>query len=502
MAGPDAPIHPLFSTRADDLRGRRVHLIGIGGAGMSGIAHMLLEMRARVSGSDAAPFPGMADFAARGASVTIGHRAALVDDGVDLVIMTAAIPAGNPELEAARQMGIPVCKYAEFVGRLAADRTTVAIAGTHGKSTTTGMTAHVMRECALNPSFILGARSDQLGGGSGLGAGPHFIVEACEFDRSFLRFRPRLAAILNVEPDHLDCFRDLDDIVSAFGAFASQVERDGVVVCNGMDACAIRAARFTQARVETFAIDAASDWTAVNLRETQGRFSFDVLRRGVHALSTSLAIPGRHNVANALAAIALAHHAGASCEGIAGAVRSYRGVDRRLSLRGVTRGVTVLDDYAHHPTEVRVTLDAARKGYDPRRMWVVFQPHQCTRTRKLMAEFAESFGEADQLIILDVYGAREGDAAACREAAVDLVDSVRRAIGRARHAESFAGAVDMVLDGVEPGDAVVTMGAGDVWKVANELLEGLGKPDRARRAVGASNVVSTRGSGAVVVSST
>ncbi|MBI4716193.1 MAG: UDP-N-acetylmuramate--L-alanine ligase [Planctomycetes bacterium] len=469
MNQPQAPIA---------FRGLHVHLIGVGGAGMNGAARMLLRFGARVSGSDRTPFDCMGRLVEEGARVTIGHDAAHLDPDTQLVVISAAIPERNPELAEARRRGIPVLKYAELLGAIMAHRRGVAVAGTHGKSTTTAMCAYLFREAGLDPSFVVGAQSPQLGGGSGVGGGPHFIVESCEFDRSFWHLHPHSATILNIEPDHLDCYKDLDEIVGAFTQFARQVSPDGLLVVNGKDVLAQHAARSAPCRVETVTIaDAAggapvaADWCATNLRRDRGRYGFEVLRHGRRVLSTQLFIPGLHNVENALAAVALAHHAGADTQAVARALAAFAGVGRRLTWRGEGRGVTIVDDYAHHPTEVRVTIEAARFRYEPKRMWVVFQPHQHARTRVFMDEFAQSFGGADEIIVPDVYGARESDEPENGCGSEELVSRICQRGGKARYLSALASAAEHVVEHAVEGDLVLTMGAGDVWKVADELVE-------------------------------
>ena len=452
--------------------GRRVHLIGIGGSGMNGAAAILLTMGADVSGSDQVASKGLASLVAAGARVTIGHRAELLDDDVDLVAISAAIPESNPELSAARARGIPVVKYAELVGQLMARHVKgVAIAGTHGKSTTTALCVHLCREAGLEPSFLVGATSKQLGGSSGMGTGSLFIVESCEFDRSFLKLAPESAAILNIEADHFDCYRDLDDIVAAFTEFGQNVDPDGLLVYNADDRCATRAVASAQASLQSFGFGAGADWRALNLRSDRGCYAFVVQFRGSTVVSTRLGIPGRYNVSNALAATALAYHAGADFETIADAIPTFRGVSRRLTWRGEGRGVTIIDDYAHHPTEIRVTLEAVRFRYRPKRTWVIFQPHQQSRTRHFMDEFAESFGEADEVIVPDIYDARDPGDTGKADGAQELVARIRQTGARAIYLPSLTDVADHVLRNMREGDLVLTMGAGDVWKVADELVE-------------------------------
>lgn len=456
----------------EEFAGRRVHLIGIGGSGMNGVAALLLNLGADVSGSDQVPSEGLASLVAGGARVTIGHRAELLDDDVELVAISAAIPESNPELSAARARGIPVVKYAELVGQLMACHVKgVAIAGTHGKSTTTAMCVHLCREAGLEPSFLFGATSKQLGGSSGTGTGSLFIVESCEFDRSFLNFAPESAAILNIEPDHLDCYRDLEDIVAAFTEFGRNVDPDGLLVYNADDRWATGAVASARASRQSFGFDAGADWRALNLRSDRGCYAFVVQFGGSTVVSTRLSIPGRYNVSNALAAIALAYNAGADFETIADAIPTFRGVSRRLTWRGEGHGVTIIDDYAHHPTEIRVTLEAVRFRYRPKRTWVIFQPHQQSRTRHLMDEFAESFRDADEVIVPDIYDARGAGDTNNADGAKELVTRIREAGAPAIYLPSLSDVTDHVLRNMREGDLVLTMGAGDVWKVADELVE-------------------------------
>lgn len=482
-----------------DLNQRRIHLIGIGGAGMSGAAALLLKLGARVSGSDATDFAGVGELVGAGARVAIGHREEQLFPETELVVISAAIPESNPEWIKARRLNIPVIKYAQLLGLLMGHRHGVAIAGTHGKSTTTAMTALIFQSAGLDPSFVVGAVSNQLGGSSAAGGGPHFIVESCEFDRSFLHLSPQSAAILNVEADHLDCFGEFEAVVDAFSRFAALVPPSGFLVCNADDPVALRAGCASRGRVESCGFGPDADWRAMNLRLEGGCFVFDVLRRGVFHFHARLAIPGRHNVANALAAIAIAHDAGADIAAIQDALARFDGVQRRMTFRGTARGVTLVDDYAHHPTEIRATIHACRDRYAPRRTLVVFQPHQYARTRYFMEDFATSFSEADEIIIPAIYAAREPGADAVG-GANELVQRIKDQGGRARFVASLHDAADLVASSVVDGDLVMTMGAGDVWKVADELVERICGPDRNGRPAGTPDLVPVGRAGEIPVS--
>ena len=484
--------------RIGSFENRIVHMVGIGGCGMSGAAAMLLKLGAQASGTDLNTFAALPDLVAKGARITIGHAAKRVRPKTELVVRSAAVPDTNPEIEESVRRGIPVIKYAELVGRLMDHHKGIGIAGTHGKTTTTAMTAYLFERTGLSPSFIFGADSPQLGGHSGVGEGPHFIVESCEFDRSFLHFRPHAAAILNIETDHFDCFGSLEELTEAFGAFAERVDPTGLVLCHHEDDQTQKAATAAAASCETFGFERGADWRAVNMSCRRGCYSFDVHRQGQHFLSTRLNVPGRYNVANALVAIAMASHHGAAAPNIAAALPGFAGVQRRMSIKGEGSGVTIVDDYAHHPTEVRVTLEAARRRFEPKRTRVVFQPHQYARTCHLMDEFARAFGEADEVIIPDIYAAREPGARAA-EGAAELADRIRTYGGRAVYVPDLNDVATRLLGSAQSGDLVLTMGAGDVWKVADVLVERICGPHGRGCAPGPDDLVSARGTSPVSV---
>jgi UDP-N-acetylmuramate--alanine ligase len=361
-----------------------------------------------------------------------------------------------------------------MLGRAMHLRTGIAVSGTHGKSTTTAMLAYILRQAKADPTFVVGAEVQQLGGSSGVGDGQHFIVEACEYDRSFLSFQPRYAAVLNVEEDHLDCFSGIDDIIDAFGEFVSQVDPEGVVIANGEDRAVARAIQRAASPVETFGVGENVVWRAVNLEHTWGHYAFDVLHEGefhLHAAIENLA--GRHQVLNAIAAVALAHHAGVPSEAVARGLARFTGAERRMTLRGEVGGIILLDDYGHHPTEVQVTLRAVRERFPDRRLWVIFQPHQHSRTRFLMNDFARSFGLADHLLVPDIYFVRDSEQERDAVCSTSLVDRVWANGGDALYLPSHDRIVEYVVENAEPGDVVITMGAGDVWKIADELVRRL-----------------------------
>ncbi len=411
---------------------------------------------------------------ARGARVAVGQQPANVPAKADLVVYSAAIHEANPELLAARQRGCEVIKYSQMLGRLMQDRCGIAVAGTHGKSTTTAMVAHALALAGKGPSFIVGATVPQLGGPSGVGDGPHFVAEACEFDRSFLNLSPTFAAILNVDEDHLDCYADLPAIVEAFRAFAAKVPPHGVLVANGDDREALAAVRGAACEVQRFGLNRDCLWSGSNLTTDRGRYRFDVSFRQRRYCRLSLSIPGLHQVYNALAAAALLHQAGLAPDQIAEATSKFEGVHRRTTLKAQLAGMTVVDDYAHHPTEVQATLRAVRDFFSPTRMWCVFQPHQHSRTRFLLKDFASSFGCAEKVLVPDIYFVRDSEREKEHISSEDLVAQIRLSGGDAAYLPDFADIVEHLKANLAPGDLVITMGAGNIWEVADEIVRWLG----------------------------
>lgn len=470
----DIDLRAVVTKPSDSYVGQRVHLIGIGGSGMQALAGMLLRCGATVSGSDEHDSCAIEQLIAGGAKIAVGQRAENIPDRTDLVVYSAAIKPTNPELAAAISRNIPCVRYAEMVGRLMATRHGIAISGTHGKSTTTAWVSFILRSAGLDPTFIIGADVRQLGGPSGVGAGPHFVAEACEYNRSFHNFRPQTAAILNIEGDHFDCFSTMQGIVEAFEQFAALVPRDGLLILNGDDPRAMQCAAQSHARLETFALeDPEANWQALNRQNKSGTYSFDLYYQHELLGRVNLKLLGIHNVANALAAAACAHEAGVQPADICRYLGEFTGAMRRLTCRGQVKGVTVVDDYAHHPTEIRMTLQAARQFYHPRRLWAVFQPHQYSRTRILLEQFADSFSAADEILLPDIYFARDTQQDMQSVCAQDLVDRLRQRGKHVTYVPDFDRIVDTLVENCHPGDLVLTMGPGNIWKVADALVQRL-----------------------------
>jgi UDP-N-acetylmuramate--alanine ligase len=450
-----------------------IHMIGIAGCGMRALAEMLGRRGAIISGSDMSSSAAATRLVEAGMAISIGQCADNIPADCELVVYSAAIHEGNPELIAAGERGIEVVKYSQMLGRVMAESTGIAIAGTHGKSTTTGMVAYVLRAAGLDPSFVVGATVDQLGGPSGVGKGKHFVAEACEFDRSFLNLQPEYAAILNVEEDHLDCYGDLDEIIEAFRQFAAKVPPDGIIVVNGDDRDALKCVSDASAEVETFGLADGCTWQGTDVQHEDGLVTMTVAMKQQAFCRLKIPLPGMHNAYNSLAAIAILHHAGVDADEIVHKLEQYTGTRRRMMLKAEAAGVTVIDDYAHHPTEIQVTLKAIRDYYKPQRLICVFQPHQHSRTRFQLKDFARSFGEADAVIVPDIYFVRDSEREKDYISSDDLVAQIRLHGGEAIYLKSFKEIVMHLKNIVKSGNLVVTMGAGNVWEVADEIVHWL-----------------------------
>jgi UDP-N-acetylmuramate--alanine ligase len=449
----------------------RVHLVGVGGMHLSGIARILASWGHRVSGSDMRLSPMTESLASAGVTVLDGHRAENVGDA-EMIVTTSAAKDDNPELVEARRRGIPVLKRHEFVARLMEGKRSICVAGTHGKTTTTGMIASMLVQAGRNPTYLVGGEVRDLGSNAAPGAGEDIVVEADEFDRAFLAYSPDIAVVTNVEPDHLDIYGSFDGYAAAFEQFMSQVKPDSVLIAC-VDSPKVRELLERvdiHARVETYALDRHADWTANEIeRLPNGGQAFNVMHGGQPFGRFEVALSIRHDVANALAAIAAGHAAGISAEEMQRTLPQYRGAARRFGLVGEAAGVTVMDDYAHHPTEVADTVAAARERFSGRRIVAVFQPHTYSRTQYLLDGFRTCFRGLDELIVLATYAAREPESAGMD--AYQLSQVIEDP--RARYAADFNEAVDIALDILRPGDVFFTIGAGDVDALGPMVLEAL-----------------------------
>jgi UDP-N-acetylmuramate--alanine ligase len=463
------------SGRTPALAGVKFHFIGAGGIGMSGLAQLLMQNEALVAGSDQAPGEVVDNLCRMGADIRVGHHAENLGTETDAVVVSAAIREDNPELKEARQRGYRVYKYAEMLGELMNRYEGVAIAGTHGKSTTSGWLIHLLKQAGIDTNFIVGAKITQLGGSSGVADSKYFVAEACEYDRSFLNLKPKIACILNVEQDHLDYYKDEDEIVQAFGEFASGTKQGGTLVANGQDANVAKILRKLGKKLhyETFGLDNNCNFYAENISLNDGLYSFDVYYNNQLLGAARISLPGKHNIMNALAVIATAVKIGLEPQRVFQLLPGFTGIDRRLMLKGQHHGITVLDDYAHHPTEIKASLAAIRQKYQLKHIWCVFQPHQYSRTRFLLDDFAESFKLADVTIVPEIYFVRDSQETKKEVNAQILVEKMQENGTNALFIESFEAICDYLKRHVSPGELLVTMGAGDIWKVADEYLQWL-----------------------------
>jgi len=451
--------------------GRRVHFIGIGGSGMSGLARMLLDNGAIVTGSEPKPNDTTYALTKRGVRVSRDQVGELLTKDMDLVVRTAAVPDNNLEYQAAKKLGIRTIKYAEMLGQVMAERLGVAVAGTHGKSTTTAMISYTLLQCGADPSFVVGGTVPQLGGGSRSGASDVFVAEACEYDRSFHNLRPKVALITNIEADHLDCYGSLEAIIGSFHAFAKIVPAEGgLIIANGKDANVAAALAGLTTRVETVGLGEGFTWSTRPTGYAKGCPTGELYHDGKHVGTLRLSVAGDHNLYNATMAVAACAACGIDPKQAADAIGGFKGVDRRMTEMGRCNGAVVVDDYGHHPTEIRATLKALRERYQPNRLFCVFQPHQHSRTRHLLDDFATCFALADETIVPDIYGVRDSEADRQAVSAADLVNRVTGNGQRARHVPAFADIVSHLRDQVRVGDLVVTMGAGNVWEIGRDLV--------------------------------
>jgi len=473
---------------------QRIHFVGIGGIGMSGIAEVLLNLGYKVSGSDLRRSSVTDRLKSLGAVIFEGHSAENVA-GAEVVVTSSAINAGNPEVEEAHRVHIPVIQRAEMLAELMRLKYGIAIAGMHGKTTTTSMVATVLAAGGLDPTVVVGGRVDAMGSNARLGRSQYLVAEADESDRSFLKLSPILAVVTNIDREHMDCYRSMHDVKRAFLDFMDRVPFYGMIVACNDDPVLRRLFPKIQRRMLSYGTRKGSDfrialkntelWSAGHPRPVgveSGRAGtpvsplvhFDVKFRGKELGDFRLHVPGVHNVLNATAAIAVGIGLDIPVLQIHEALESFRGVDRRFQVRGQAAGVTVIDDYGHHPTEIRATLAAARQcGY--RKVHVIFQPHRYTRTRDLMDEFATAFGDADSLQVLDIYPASEqpiegvtGEALARRIGAKGDAGS-----SEVSYAGSFEGAVAAATANARDGDMILTLGAGSVSQLGPTLLEKL-----------------------------
>lgn len=446
-----------------------VHFIGIGGISMSGLAAILLQAGFKVTGSDGKASPMTAQLEIQGAFVYIGQRASNIEDTPDLVVYTAAISADNEEFVACKNAGIPMLTRAELLGQVMANyKNSVAVSGTHGKTTTTSMMSHILLEADVDPTISVGGILDAIGGNIRVGHTDFFVTEACEYTNSYHAFFPKLSIILNVDADHLDFFKDINEIKESFHTFATNLTDDGILVVNGdMDAYDT-VTRDLKCKIITFGLSESNTFYPAHVHaDDDGHMIFDVMKEGRCLGQIHLGLGGEHNVTNALAAIAAAMELGVSFEACQTGLSSCGGARRRFEYKGMIGDTRIIDDYAHHPTEIKATLNTAM--HTPHHeIWLVFQPHTYTRTRALFHEFIDALSGADHVILADIYAAREKDTGMVHSR--DLLEALLAQGIDAHYFPSFDEIENYLLKNCKKNDLLITMGAGNVVDIGEHLL--------------------------------
>ncbi|MBQ7372267.1 MAG: UDP-N-acetylmuramate--L-alanine ligase [Blautia sp.] len=447
-----------------------IHFIGIGGISMSGLAEILLEEGFTISGSDSRPGPLTLALEEKGAQVFYGQKAENIGPNVELVVYTAAIHPDNPEYARAVSLGLPMLTRAQLLGQIMKNyEMPIAIAGTHGKTTTTSMVSHILLQADCDPTISVGGILPAIHGNIRVGHSDTFVTEACEYTNSFLSFFPKVSIILNMDADHLDFFKDIDDIRHSFRVFAELLPSDGALIINADTPEYEQIIKDLPCRVITYGLEQDAEYTAADITwDDLGHASFTALWNGAPAGHYSLKVPGIHNVSNALAAIALARFLEVPDEVITSGLAGFTGTDRRFQYKGVKDGVTIIDDYAHHPTEIEATLQAA-KNYPHKTTWCVFQPHTYTRTKALLPEFAKALTLADHVVLAEIYAARETDTLGI--SSKDLCEQIRALGTPCEYFSTFGQIEDFLKNSCTQGDLLITMGAGDVVNIGENLLE-------------------------------
>ena len=450
-------------------RYRNIHMIGIGGTSMSGIAEILNQWGFNVTGSDANSSAVTDKLIKDGIKVTIGHSHYDVDEA-DLVVYSAAIKPDDPELKRAKDLGIETAIRADFLGEITkAYRNTICVAGTHGKSTTTSMVSLCFLESAKDPSIQIGADLEQIGGNYKVGKSEFFVLESCEYVESFLKFYPKAEIILNIDDDHLDYFKSLDNIKTAFSNFVKLLPDDGILVYNADDPNSEHLSQYTKAKSITFGINKqTANFVAKNINyNSDGCASFDVYHNNVFYKSFRLSVPGRHNVLNALSCIALCNEYGIDRNDIKNAILKFKGASRRFELVGEYNDAKIYDDYGHHPSEIAAVANAM-KNKEYNHSWVVFQPHTYSRTKEHLKEFAQVLTNFDNIIVTDIYAAREKDTLGI--SSLDIVKEIEALDRKALYISSFDDIIDFLKRELQPGDILITQGAGTITKLGRNLV--------------------------------
>lgn len=447
-----------------------VYFMGIGGISMSGLAEILFDKGFKISGSDMKESALTERLSSLGINVAIGQCEENITDDIDLVVYTVAIRDDNPEYAAAVAKNIPMLTRAELLGEIMTNyRVAIGVSGTHGKTTTTSMLTEIMVKAELDPTVTVGGILPSIGGNLRLGSSSNFITEACEYTNSFLSFFPSIEIILNVEEDHLDFFKDINDIRSSFAKYAALLPSDGLLVINGDISNYTELTKNVGCKILTVGTSPSNDYSATNITYgPTGCCSYTLLHKGEPTDTVQLGVPGLHNVYNSLAAIAVADHLKVSSEITKDALASFSGTDRRFQKKGELNGFTIIDDYAHHPAEIMATLNSAA-NYPHRKCYVIFQPHTYTRTKAFLRDFAKSLSMADQVILADIYAAREKNTLGI--SSLDLKKEIDLLGTSCIYEPDFVKIQQYILDNCKEGDLVITMGAGNIVEVGEALLK-------------------------------
>lgn len=449
---------------------KHLHFVGIGGARLRGLAKLYLDRGFKISGSDWQDSRELASLAEKGIKIYIGHRAEQID-GADMVIYTNAVGTENPEVIEAKRRNIPLLEGAELLGELMNEvGYGIAIAGTHGKTTTTAMTALVLTEGGLDPTVFIGGEISAFNGNHRTGKSQYMVVEACEFKKSFLKLKPKIEIITNIDWDHPDCFPSLDDVKGTFKEFIGLLPANSSLIVWGDDPNAYQLGKTFPGKLITFGYQEHFDWSVTEIQPVMPLGISAMLNyKGKAQQELLLKVPGRHNLQNALAAVAVGSELGIDLKTITQTLYTFTGVKKRFEIKGDYHGTLIVDDYAHHPMAVKMTLAAARQFFKGR-IWCAFQPHLFSRTKHLLHEFAQAFNDADVLVLADIYPAREIDPKDISSA--DLARETSRYHQDVRYLGDFDQIYDHLHKNLKPGDLLITMGAGNIWKVGERLLQG------------------------------
>lgn len=448
-----------------------VHFMGIGGISMSGLAEILLNEKFTISGSDMNESDMTRKLVSLGASVAIGQKAENITDDIDLVVYTAAIHPDNPEFKAAQEKQIPMLTRAQLLGQMMDNyKYPIAVAGTHGKTTTTSMLTHILLAAEKDPTISVGGILDAINGNIRVGQSDILVTEACEYTNSYHSFNPVISIILNVEEDHLDFFSGIEEIQESFHTFAKKLPKEGLLVLNGDMDCTELLKEEVDAEIVTFGLTGDNlTYTAANIAyDDCGNGSYDLVENGVITDHIQLSVNGIHNVMNSMSTIAVARHLGIPTEFIKKGLLAFGGTHRRFEYKGTVNGITIIDDYAHHPTEIKATLTAA-KNYPHNEIWCIFQPHTYTRTIAFLDEFAEALSHCDHVILADIYAAREKDLGEVHSK--DIVERMQQYDVDARYLPSFEAIEEFILKNCSHNDLLITMGAGNVVNIGENLLK-------------------------------